>query len=262
MKNLDELNPTLARPQNMVPIGSTLTFLMGGMGAILASDATPNIAFFDNILALICVALCPAAIFTAVIPRIQNWDWKTKYFGFTTISLASGCIMGIVPWLCIVLHSELALSLRLTLFIVYAATVTWWCGRYATYYRKIYADSSLRTFIYATDYNEIYYLQKNDTWLLEKKFKFKNFPSSAMTITSVGLAFAMFPFIDTINELVGLPFAYSFLTIASLTTTMMLLGLSTKCFLVFYYYPIKLKKESGKEVYVDMATKSVFAASP
>lgn len=91
---------------------------------------------------------------------------------------------------------------------------------------------------------------------MEKKFKVKQFPSNIVVLVSLGLAFLLIPFFGSVKHLVGLPFPYTFLTIASLPVTMMVLGITARGYLVFYYYPWKIKKETGKDVYVDMVTKT------
>jgi hypothetical protein len=254
LRNLDKENPLFARPQSVAPIGALLPFILGGMCAFLASEATPQVPFFDNPLALFCVGLSVTALVSAFVPKIFNWDWRTKYFGFSTIYLASASLLGIIPWLCIVLYSTLPLWTRLFLFFGYAAIVIQWCRRFVLFYRRIFADKALRNIIYVEDSDAIYYSQKNDNWLIDKKFKLKQFPSNTVVLISVGLAFLLLPFVRSVKHLVGLPFPYTFLTIGSLPVIMTVLGLTVRGYLVFYYYPWKIKKETSKEVYVDMVT--------
>jgi hypothetical protein len=256
LRNLDKENPLLARPQSVACIGAILPFILGGMCAFLASEATPQTPFSDNPLALFCIGLSIAASVSALMPKIFNWDWRTKYFGFSTVYLASASLLGVIPWLCIVLYSALPLWTRISLFFSYAAIVIWWCRRFVVFYRRAFADKTLRNIIYVEDCDAIYYSQKNDNWLIEKKFKLKQFPSNIVVFISLGLAFLLIPFVRSVKDLVGLPFPYTFLTIGSLPVIMMVLGLTVRGCLVFYYYPWKLKKETGKDVYVDMVTKT------
>lgn len=111
--------------------------------------------------------------------------------------------------------------------------------------------------LYFEDDDVVYYSQKSDVWLVEKKFKFEQWPSIFLFATSIGIAFILILFLPALNKFVALPFPFIFLTIAGFPIVLMILGLSTRCFLVFYYYPCKIKIETGKEVYVDMVTKHI-----
>lgn len=256
LRNLDQENPEFARPQRVAPIGAVLPFLLGGMCAFLASEATPNIPYSDNLLSLFCMYLSAASIASALIPKIFNWDWRTKFFGFSTVYLASASLLGIVPWLCVVMYSSLPAWGRTFIIFAYAVPISWWCTRFLRFYRQIYADRTLREYLYIEDGDVIYYSQKNDNWLIEKKFKFKQFPPNAVILLSLGLAFILVPFFRIAKTFVGVPFPHMFLTIASFPLVLTVLGLTMRGCLVFYYLPWKLKTATGKEVYVDMVTKT------
>lgn len=226
------------------------------MCALLASEATPNIPFSENKLSLFCITLSVASIVSALIPTIFQWDWRTKYFGLSAIHLASASLLGIIPWLCIVFYSALPLWARLVFFCLYATPIVLWCRRFARVYHHIYLDKMLREHVFIEDADAIYYSQRNDNWMIEKKFKFKQFPSNAIILFSVGGAFLQVPYFRLIKTFFGLPFPHMFLTIISIPITLTVLGLATRAYLVFYYYPWLIKKATGKEVYVDMVTKS------
>jgi hypothetical protein len=52
----------------------------------------------------------------------------------------------------------------------------------------------------------------------------------------------------------GIPFIHIFLAIFATPLNLMFLGLSTKGWLVFYFYPTKIKRETNKSVYVDISS--------
>jgi hypothetical protein len=256
LRNLDKENPLFARPQSVAPIGAVLPFILGGMCALLASEATPHIPISGNPLALFCICLSVASLISALMPKIFGWDWRTKYFGFSTVYLASASLLGVIPLLCIVLYSSLPLWARLSLLCGYAGTIILWCRRFVLFYRRVCSNKVLRDILYVEDIDAVYYSQKNDNWLIEKKFKLKQFPSNIVILISLGLAFILVPFIHAVKDIVGLPFPHMFLTVGSFPVIMAVLGLAMRGYLVFYYYPWKIKKETGKEVYVDMVTKT------
>jgi hypothetical protein len=162
-------------------------------------------------------------------------------------------LIGIVPWLSIVLFSSLPVWIRLLLFGIYSSVIVFWCRRFVIYYRRIYFDADLRGLLYEEHDDVIYYLQQGDKTLFEQKLKLDQFPPDLMFVLSIALAFLMTPFASGLARLVGIPFVYIFLTVAGLTIAVMCLGIAVRGYLIFYYYPWQLKRTTGKEVYVLMA---------
>jgi hypothetical protein len=52
----------------------------------------------------------------------------------------------------------------------------------------------------------------------------------------------------------AMPFTHIFLAILALPLNLIFLGASTKMWLVYYFYPMKIKKEKNKPVYVDISS--------
>lgn len=256
MRNLDKENPLLAHPQSLVLVAALLAFLLGGMCSILASVATPKIRFLDNPLVIFCLGVSAAAVIVCLVPKIFKWDWRAQYFGFSTFLFASVSLLGIIPWLCLVLYSALSPATRFSIFCAYLAINFWWCRRFVLFYGRIFSEKNLRNFVYLEDVDAVYYSQKNDNCLMEKRFKFRQFPSAVVVLIPFISAFLLVPFSQTVKVLVGLPFALSFLAIGSLPVTLMILGLTTRGILIFYFFPWKIKKQTGKIVYVDLLTKT------
>jgi hypothetical protein len=256
LRNLDKENPAIVRPQQTALIGALLPFLLGGMCAVIASEATPRLPWGSTPLPIFCLSLCPAALVAAILPRIFNWDWRAQYFGFGTLCLSSVSLLGIVPWLCLLLYSSLGVWEKLLLLAWYLAPMTWWCYRFLIYYRKIFLDTATRDLVYVEENDAVYYYQRNDNWLIEKRYKFKLFPSASLFIVPLALALLSAPWAHLVRAHVGLPFVYTFLTVASLPLVMTFLGLTMKCYLVFFHYPRRIKIATGKNVYVDMVSRT------
>jgi hypothetical protein len=160
--------------------------------------------------------------------------------------------MGIVPWLGIVFFSSLPATARFLLFVIYTASVFWWCRRFVVHYRFVFANGDLRNVIYQEDIDAIYYLQQEDKIMLEEKRKLAQFPSGFFFISFMACAFLTVPFAAKLSTLIGSPFILIFLTIATLPIVIMCLGFAVRGYLIFYYYPWRLKRQTGKDVYVVM----------
>jgi hypothetical protein len=256
LKNLDG-NPSFAHPQQMAVICAILPFLLGAMGAVIAHEATPRRGWSSTPLSLFCLGLCPIAVVSAFLPRIFKWDWRTKYFGFSAIHFSSASLLGLIPWLAILLYGRLSPWENALLLIYYIVPNVWWCYRFVSYYRRIYSNPDSRDMVYVEESDAVYYCQKNDNWLIEKKYKFKIFPSSLLIVGPLVVAFLLVPWAPVVKAHIGLPFPHAFLAVACLPIVMMVLGLTTKCYLVFYRYPRKITLATGKAIYVDMVTRTI-----
>jgi hypothetical protein len=79
-------------------------------------------------------------------------------------------------------------------------------------------------------------------------------PSIIIFIAPMVIAFLLTPFMSSVTHWVGMPFTYVFLAVSAIPINLLCLGVATKGFLIFYYYPWKIKRLTGKTVFVDMAT--------
>jgi hypothetical protein len=254
LKNLDVLNPAIAQPRTFSSTSALLPFLLGVICLPLASAAAPTVPFTKNFLALLCAAQSVLSLFLMVIPRLCHWDWRSRYFGMTPFCVASTALIGVVPWFGIVSFSSLSAPFRLFLFAAYMGSIIWWCRRFVRHYRRVFEDPAMRSEIYHQEEDAIYYLQQADKSLCDKQPKLNQFPPNLVFISSLFAAFCTVPFATTLSLWVGISFVIIFLTIAGFPIVLMCLGLGVRGYLVFYYYPWRLKRMTGKEVYVLMAS--------
>ena len=98
--------------------------------------------------------------------------------------------------------------------------------------------------------------------MLEEKLKFNQTPTAMMFIGPMAMAFLLVLFIGPITRVVGVPFTHIFLAVGGVPIVLWALGATTRGFLIFYYFPWKLKRATGKNVYVDMASGLDKAAVP
>lgn len=252
MKDLDAINPAFAKPSSFVSVTAMLPLLISGCCVALANGAAESVPFQKNPISILCILISTLSFVFLFIPRILKWGWQTRYFGVSTLYMSSVAMFGGIPWLCILLYSSAPIFLRGLFFLAYIALLTWWSLRFFNVYRHIYADNKMRSRIYQEDVDCIYYFQKGDKLLLDKKLKFKQFPSTIVFMFfGTAACFAMI-YGKTLVNFFGLPFVHIFLAIGAIPLDMMATGLAVRGWMIFYCLPTKLNREMGKQVYVNL----------
>lgn len=231
-----------------------LPFMMGLIGSSFADDAAPNTALGNNYLSMFGLVMSIFSVFFGFIPFLFKWDWKTKYFGFPLFCVGSVSGSGLFPFLAIVIYGAWPLWVKLLLLIANIVLIVWWCRRFVVLYRKIHHDQKLWNQIYVEEEDAVYYLQRGDKKVIEKQLKFTQIPSIFFWIVPMLFALLLIAFKSEVVNFVGVPFPNIFLSIFSIPIYLMCLGLATRGFLIFYYYPWKIKRQTGKDVYVDMVS--------
>ena len=256
MKDLDAINPAFARPSSFVSVTAMLPLLISSCCLALANGAAESVPLQQNPISILCISIVVLSFVFLFVPRIFKWDWKARHFGVSTLYMSSVAMFGGIPWLCILLYSSAPILLRGFLFLVYVSLLAWWGLRFFNIYQNIYADNQMRSRIYQEDEDCIYYLQKGDKLLLDKKLKFKQFPSAiSFVLFGAAACFALI-FGKSLVVFFGLPFVHLFLAIGAIPLDMMAIGLAVRGWMIFYRLPAKLNREVGKLVYVNLAEKS------
>jgi hypothetical protein len=255
--HLDEVNPSFARPQRFISLGALMLLLNAGISWVLATLAAPEIPFSRNPLAIISSLLALLSVVLGLIPMVFKWDWRVQYFGICSLYLASASLPGVTPWLCIVLYSRIPLYARIVLFLVFVLSIYWWCHRFVVYYRKVMSNAAYREKVYCEHESAVHYLQKNDAWLINKKYKFRQAPHMGVFLLAIIVAISIAPIMGKISLFSGLPFPYLFTAIGFFPFVLLLLGISVRGYLIYYYYPREIRKKTGKEIYIDMATRTL-----
>lgn len=254
-RDLEALNPSFLRPNRFVPLGAVLPVLLGLCGCALADGAAPWLPFLRDPLVLACLFICSVGVMLMLVPRLFAWNWDSRHFGAASLLIASIALLGAIPWLSILLYSRPALWLRLLLFVPYLAAHCWWAWRFVRVYRDIFADAAMRRQLYAEGPNCFYYVQKANTLLLEKKLKFASMPSAFLFLGCLALAFVSLFFAMPLVRYFGLPMPHLFLAIAAIPIDMMGVGLAVQGLLAFYWYPARLRAQTGKLTFVDVVSK-------
>lgn len=132
--------------------------------------------------------------------------------------------------------------------------IVWWCYRFVKIYNIIYQDKFLFNYIYNEETTAVYYLQQADNKVIDKIFKFQQFPNSKFLISSLLASFFLIPFAIPLCKIIGLPFIHIFLAVGATPLNLLFLGISTRMWLIYYFYPMKIRKETNKPVYIDMSS--------
>jgi hypothetical protein len=255
LRDLDLINIAASSTKRIFIVSLIIPIFMGCGAWALATGAAPNLPLTKNYLEIISLIIITCAIMSIPIPYIFRWNWETKYFGAGLIPFASGAIIGIYPILCIAFYSSLPSIIRITLVVLQTILINHWCTRFVNIYRKIYNNKILFYCIYKEEPTAVYYSQQADKKVINKLLKFEQFPSSKSFVLAFLCAFSLVPFATPLSKIAGIPFIHIFLAIGATPLNLMFLGLSTKMWLVYYFYPKKIIREINKQVYVDMSSR-------
>lgn len=251
---LCESNRVAGSTKHMFNVSLIIPLLMGLIIYFLASGAAPDMPIRQNIIAMFGLAIIASAILVFPIPYLFKWNWEAKYFGASLFPLASASALGFSPILCIALFGTLSFLLRLTLASVEMVTMVWWCVRMARVCKRIYTSEILKSIYLETD-DAVYYLQREDNRILWRKISYFCTPPVGYFILAALLSLMTLPFARFISHFVGVPFMHILLAVGAGPLQLLILGLCTKGWFVYYYYPKKIWRETGKPVYVDISSK-------
>jgi hypothetical protein len=255
LRDLDSINPAEAKPARFVGTGAILPLVFGTLGVVLAHHAAPTVPSSQNPIWIFCIIIVGLAVAMFPVPRLFKWNWETKYFGVPLFYLGSLTLMCVIPCLCLLLYSKLEIWSRAAIFLAYMAIHIAWIWRFVAFYRKVDQDSVLRASLYEEENDAVYYMQQADKRILETQFDFHQLPRDRYFVLFIVAALSTTPMMRSVTESVGLPFIHVFFLIGTLPISLMGLGFATRGLLVFYCYPRKIRKTTGKRVYVDMGSK-------
>jgi hypothetical protein len=222
---------------------------------VLIEGAAPDRPFQQSPFQMTIATLPAIACLITLIAWLRNWDWRARYFGTYSLYVGSVALVGIVPCLCIVLYATLPLVIRSALLVGYLVIHILWCLRFVVYYRRIVSDDSLRSYLYHEEHDAVYYLQRGDKFLFEKRNKLLQAPQDRYFALAGALAILMVFGMNEVRQTTGLPFVFSFLTVVGFPVSLMCSGLAVRGWLIFYLYPAQIRRTTGKQVYVDLTGK-------
>lgn len=254
MRNLDEINPAFLRPSRFSIFSAFTSGALVLLSIPLAYSAAPTIPLSENVIVLFLVAIFSLSLVLALMAFILDWGWKTSYYGTSLLCLGCISFLAIVPCLALMLYSSASYWIKLLIVSIYIISHVMWCRRFTKVYRRIFDDVNMRSMIYAESSEAVYYVRSVDDFLIEKKCKFEQIPQARYFVIFMVLAIALIPAMNTVAGVTNLPFVHSFLIVAMLPVSWMSIGLAVRAYLIFYFYPARIKRETGKEVYVDLVS--------
>jgi len=254
LRDLDSINSAAKSTRFVFTISLIIPIFMGCAAWALATGAAPNQDLRENYLGILGLGISLLSIIALPIPYIFHWNWETKYFGAGILCLSSSSIMGIYPILCIAIYGSLPLFVRLIFIGLQSILILKWCHRFVNAYKFIYLNKNLFHYIYNEEPTGVYYTQRADKKVIEKVLKFEQFPHSKYILLSGLAAFSLTPFASSLSKFFGIPFIHIFLAVFAIPLNLIFLGLATRGWLVFYFYPMKIRRQTNKPVYVDMSS--------
>jgi hypothetical protein len=255
LRNLDSINPVLLRPSKLSSISACIVLVLTLLNVPLAYGGAPGIPFFKNLIVLLLAIVLAISSILAVVSAIFRWDWKARYYGFSFLCAAGISFLGIVPFLVAVLYGKAPYWTKLVIILIYGISHYLWCRKFTRLYKQIFDNENLRATVYEEEGDAIYYMRRGDEFLLDKHYKFSQVPRDRYFIIFIFVALLMAPTMQTINAFVGIPFVHVFLLVAMLPVSWMGIGFAVRGFLIFYMYPTKIKRATGKDVFVDLGSK-------
>lgn len=200
-------------------------------------------------------AILTASFLMMLLPFVLKWDWRAKYFGVLPLYVGSVGLLCFVPCLCIAFYGTTDPATKTLPLILCVALHYVWCRRNISFYRIAMHDVMSRRLIYREESDAVYYLQRGDLHLVEKESGLKQVPPVGYFIFSVSAAFLLLFARGAISAFFGVPFFHIFLLVCNLPTSVMCVGLAVRGGLIFYVYPGRIERATGKRVYVDMCSK-------
>lgn len=228
-----------------------LPIFAGTFGWLMASETSPG-PLAENPLAILSCAILVFACFAILMPVLFHWDWRAEYFGAPLIYISSLSLLSIVPFFCLIFYGELQLLVKVLMLAAYAVFHFTWCYRFIVFYRKILSETELYSLLYVEEDDVVYYSQRVDEYFCDKLIPFRQLPPDYVFVACLLLPAIFSLGMGYVREVTGLPYIYTLMSISALPISVMCFGFATRGWLIFYFYPNKIRLSTGKKVYVDM----------
>jgi hypothetical protein len=256
LKDLDEINVAAKSTRSIFLISLILPVMMGFISWALVNGANTRPDERNPVMTSVFV-LIVLALTAVPISFLFKWDWRARYYGLSLFGIASVSCLGVYPLLCIVVFGHLPLVLRYSLLGAEIAVICFWCSRFIRIYDHIYRSPELFKKIYVEDQDVVYFLQQGDKKVVEHRLKFVQVPESKYFFICFIVALLLCAVGNRLSEILGVPFVHIFLAVSMAPIPVTFFGFATKMWLLFFVYPRKIKKNTGKSTYVDMVSNAI-----
>lgn len=254
MRDFEKINLEAAFPPNLLLFGLILPPVFLGMGTAFIEGITPTIPFLQNYLSqFLFYGLILLSIF-GIVPKLFKLGWRTICGAIGMLQLSTVAFMHWVPLLSLVFFSRVPHGIGLPFLLLNIGVTWWWCRRFVRFYRFIYQTPELWQCLYEEEDDAVYYMQKGDVALFEKKIKLAQLPPNWAFVLIGAMIIPITILLPVLTRWTGLPFTHIFLSIC-LPLSLMIAGVTTRGYLIYFYYPWLIKRKTGKNVYIDMGSR-------
>lgn len=254
MRNLEKINPRGLRPSRFTSFVASVAMCIALICIPFAWGAAPEIPVGENPIIHLLLSVLIGSLALAISSIVYSWDWRARYFGFSMLCVSSVSLVALVPMLAVVLFGIFPRAVKVSIVLLYVLTHIWWCRKFIVLYEEIFENTSLRNILYEEDEDAVYYKRRGEKYILKMRDNFSLMPPGRYFVIFISLGVMLMPAMGALGKLTGVPFSHVFLTVAMLPVSWMSTGLAVRGLLVCYRYPARIKRATGKEVYVDLTT--------
>ena len=232
LKDLDRLNPSFARANGFISTTAFLPMLLSCMGMALASGAAEAVTVYSNPIWIGCFFI----FFLSVIRSRERSPYGSG-------SMAMYIALQQIVTSC---SNNTVSPIRVINYIL-VRKIYW-------VVQKIFKRKKLLNKMYEPDGNNIYYLQRSDKRIINGIASVNHFPSAFIIVTAIVVGLLFLLYAREISVIVGLPFTHILLAIIVVPIDMMAAGFMVRGWLIYFYYPRIIRRQSGRVVLVDLVS--------
>lgn len=238
-----------------------LPFIFGiglcGIGIFMAHDASlGKVAFWSNPMVLFGVGLALYCNVVGLSMLLGRWKWTAMQSGLLMV----GCLPALyyafsgASLVDILLYGSAPFEIKTLVFVFSFGWNSYWVFVSVCGCRAIWADESLRQSVWINYKNAVVYRRSGAKAAMDK-VGIKIHPNN---LTMVLVFLLIIPIIWWRNELSGLFGVPLVHVIGILGQSVMVIGwiAAALAFMLMIYYPLKIKRATGKPVLFDMMTRA------
>jgi len=238
-----------------------LPFIFGllvcGIGVFMAHDAAMGkVAFWSNPVVLFGVGLAFYCNLLGLSMFFFRWQWTatqsgllmigclpTVYYAFSGAGLADILIYGIAPR-----------ETKILIFVLSFAWNAYWVFVTVRGCKAIWSDESLRQSVWVKYKNATIYRRSGAKAAMDK-LGIKIHPNTLTMVLTILFLIPLFWWRTEISAVFGVPIVH---IVGVLGQSVMVMGwiAAALAFMLMIYYPLKIKRATGKPVLFDMKTRA------
>lgn len=229
--------------------------LFGGMGVFMAHDAAmEKVLFWSNPVVLLGVGFALYANLLGLAMYFSRWQstaiqsglvtlsgMPSSFYAFSGASLADILLYGSAPF-----------EIKALLFIFSLAWNGYWAYMTIRGCQAIWADESLRRSVWVNYRDAVVYRRSGAKAAIEQK-GIQIHPNNLTLILAVLLITPLVWWQKDLSAIFGVPFVHVFLALFGQFAMAIACVFTVLSFMMMIYYPLKIRRATGKIVLFDMA---------